>query len=98
MTLDEIRKELKEVRYYYANRERLCKLFKEFEYNSVYEKAKKYEYAIKTAPIMLYDLFFETILFGKTQDAVSKEWHYTIEHVNRLNKKMLIHLQNNITD
>lgn len=57
MTLDAIRKELKEVRYYYARRAIFDKALREVGNKNIMDLVKKYNDAVSTASPKLYDIY-----------------------------------------
>jgi len=93
MTLANIRKDLKEIRYYYSRKEAFDKALREVATNSILEKVEKYNRAVSTATPKLYDLYISLHVNGLTHEALAVEWGYMPLHVTRLNKKLLLFLQ-----
>ena len=96
MTLNEIRRDLKEVRYYYYRKDVLDKAFKSVSQNNVVEKVNKYNDIVKGAPPQLYDVYISLYTMNLTQEALSVELGYTPEYVQMLNKKLLKFIQSKI--
>ena len=96
ISLGEIRKDLKEIRYYYSRKEMFDKAFKEVASNVIYEKVCKYNEAVKYAPPQLFDLYISLYVKGMTQEVFAYEFCYTPEHIQRLNKKLLFFLQSKL--
>lgn len=98
MTLSEIRNDLKQIRYYYyTNKEDLERCMKETG-NVVFLKlVEKYNSAITTADIRLYNLYVSLYMDSHTQDSLAKKWGYTTEHVQRMHKKLLLFFQQYFT-
>ena len=57
VSLDNIREDLKEIRYYYTRKEVFDEAFKSIGVNVSLEKVYRYNDAIKTAPLRLYDVY-----------------------------------------
>ncbi|NCA93259.1 hypothetical protein EOM82_08505 [bacterium] len=97
MTLDIIRKDLKDIRYYYSRKsifEEACKIVGD---SDVLSKATKYNDAIKLAPPRLYDLYVCLYIKNYTQEGLSIELNYTTEYIQMQNKKLLLFLQKELT-
>lgn len=92
-TLNGIREDLKEIRYYYARKQAMENGFLSTGKNGVVAKAEKYNQAIQTAPIRLYDIYVGLYVNNYTQEAYSMELNYTPEYIQRLNKQLLKFLQ-----
>jgi len=93
MTLNIIRKDLKDIRYYYSRKsifEEACKIVGD---NGVLAKVKKYNDAIKLAPPRLFDLYVCLYIKNYTQEGLSIELSYTPEYIQMQNKKLLLFLQ-----
>ena len=93
LSLDIIRKELKDVRYYYSRKEIFDLDISYLGANDVLEKVKKYNTAIQSAPPRLYDLYICLYIRNYTQGSLSLELGYTAEYIQMLHKKLLIFLQ-----
>jgi hypothetical protein len=98
MTLAEIRKDLKEIRYYYSRKELLDKAFNEVGTNSVLNKVRKYNAAVNTAPPRLYDLYISLYVNNSTQENLAADLNYTPEYIQMQNKKLLLFLQSELND
>ena len=73
MTLDAIRKELKEVRYYYARRAIFDKALREVGNKNIMDLVKKYNDAVSTASPKLYDIYISLYVNYHTQEQLSVE-------------------------
>lgn len=93
LTLSAIRKDLKEIRYYYARQKVFEEGSKEVGNSSILEKVYKYNDAIKTAPPRFYDMYVCLYVRNYTQEALSAELGYTLEYIQRQHKKLLQFLQ-----
>lgn len=93
MNLDEIRKELKEVRYYYARRAVFDKALREVGNKSIMDLVNKYNNAVNTAPPKIYDIYISLYVNYYTQEKLSEELNYSPDYVRKLNKELLKFLQ-----
>lgn len=96
MTLENIRADLKDVRYYYARKEIFDSAIGGLGLNDVVKKVEKYNLAIQSAPPRLYELYIFLYIKNYTQEALANKLGYEPEHIRRLNKKLLLFLQTKI--
>lgn len=97
MTLEQIREDLKDVRYYYTRKNIFDEAGRTVGVNSIVGKVIKYNEAIKAASPKLYDLYVCLYVKNYTQEGLSIELNYTPEYIQMLNKKLLLFLQKVIT-
>lgn len=93
VTMDQIRSELQELRYYYSKQRELDVAAKGVGESAVKEKAERYNAAIRKAPVRLYDLYVSLYVHNNTQLVVSLDWDRSIDYIKRLNKKLCLFLQ-----
>lgn len=96
MTLDEIRSDFKEIRYYYTRKQIFDEALKTVGENNVTAKVLKYNEAARNLPPNLFDIYIGLYIKNFTQENLACELGYTLEHVNRLNKKILLFMQKNL--
>lgn len=96
VSLDKIREDLREVRYYYTRKELFDETFKSISTNVILEKVYRYNEAIRSAPVRLYDLYVCLYTKNYTQAALAIELDYTTEYIQMLHKKLLLFLQTKI--
>ena len=93
-----IRKDLKDIRYYYSRKE----IFDKAEYcvgkNEMLKKIDIYNKAVCLASPQLYDLYVSLYLHNNTQESLSEILGYSFEYISRLNTKLVKFLQKNIID
>lgn len=94
--LNRIREDLREVRYYYTRKELFDETFKSISANVILEKVYRYNDAMRTAPLRLYDLYVCLYTKNYTQAALAIELDYTAEYIQMLHKKLLLFLQTKI--
>ena len=93
MTIEEIKRDLKEIRYYYSRIKDFDKAEKQIGANSFIEKINRYNEAARGAPPRLYDLYNALYLNNFTQEDFAFEIDYTPVHVSRMNKELILFLQ-----
>lgn len=95
--LDKIREDLREVRYYYTRKELFDETFKSISVNVILEKVYRYNDAMRTAPVRLYDLYVCLYTKNYTQAGLAVELNYTTEYIQMQHKKLLLFLQTKIS-
>ena len=93
--LKEIRKDLKEIRYYYSRKDIFDKAIGGEGVNAVIAKASKYNELMQIAPPRLYDIYVSLYVRNYTQEGLSVELGYTPEYVQLQHKKLLLYIQEN---
>ena len=93
LSLKTIREDLKEIRYYYTRKEIFDEAFKEVGVNTVQEKAKRYNEAMRSASPQMYDIYFNLYVKSYTQEALADILSYTPEYIRIWNKRLLLFLQ-----
>ena len=93
LNLNEIRADLREIRYYYTRKEIFDDTVKIIGKNNIVEKVMRYNEAVKRATPQLYDLYVGLYIKGFTQEALSEELGYVPQYVQMLHKKLLLFLQ-----
>ncbi len=92
-TTENIREDLKNIRYYYSRKEVFDKASISVGQNSTLETIQLYNDVICSAPPRLYDLYVSLYLQNNTQDSLSMKLGYTVEHISRLNGQLVKFLQ-----
>ena len=92
ITVQKVRDDLKEVRYYYARKELFDEAFAKIGKNKVLSKVEKYNQAVASAPPVLYDIYINLYVRNYTQEALSIEMNYTPEYIQMLNKRLVLFL------
>lgn len=96
MSLNKIRNDLKEIRYYYSRKEFFDESNREVIGNSVLEKVKRYNETVKSAPPRLYDVYIMLYVRNYTQEGLSEKLGYSPVYIQMLNKQLLLFLQANL--
>ena len=89
ITAEQVREDLKNIRYYYAHKESMESSFKITRETSVVNLAAKYNGIVREAPIKLYDLYANLYLRNITQEALSIVMNYTPQYIRLLNKELV---------
>lgn len=89
MLSEQVKIELREVRYYFSRKANMDALSRAVGQSCSRVLAEKYVNAIKQAPAKLYDLFGCLYIQNKTQEAVAEELCYSEEHIRRLIKELI---------
>lgn len=97
-TLNEIRDELKEVKYYYSRQKYLDAAVGLVGVNEVMKTVHKYNSIACRAPIMLYDVYVCRIVKGLTQEATAMEFGIATDYSQKLYKQLLLYFQQKITE
>lgn len=97
-TLNEIRDELKEVKYYYSRQKYLDEAVGFVGVNEVMKIVHKYNAIACKAPIMLYDVYVCRIVKGLTQEATAMEFGIAADYSQKLYKQLLLYFQQKITE
>lgn len=89
-----IRKELKEIRYYYSRKELFDKASKDIGSISIVDKIEKYNGAIRSATPRMYELYVSLYLENNTIESLSNKLGYSYDYIQKLNKKLVEFFQN----
>lgn len=98
MTTEEIRRDLKEIRYYYSRKKRFDGYAEQISQNVTARTAERYNEAVRNAPPQLYEIYACLYVRNYTQESLGNELGYTLQHINALNKRLLLFLQNELKD
>lgn len=90
VSFKQIRHDLHDIRYYYQRKDT-------FEFsgltNSITEKVKRYNTAVRTAEPRLFDIYVNLYVKNQTQFAVASELECSVIYVQKLNTRLLQFLQ-----
>ena len=95
-SMDTIRKELKEVRYYYANRKMFDQAAKDVGENEIIKTVNRYNAAVQKAPVKLYALYIGLYVGNRTQEALAQDMNFSPDYIYRQHRKLLQYLQGEI--
>lgn len=89
MDIEKVKRELRDLRYYYSRREKMDALFRETGETRIPSIVQRYNNAVRLAPVQLYDLYGCLYIRNQTQEAAAIELNYSVEYVRRLSKELL---------
>ena len=93
MTLNQIREDLRDIKYYYSRKKVFDEAFLTTGKNDVVEKSMTYNNIMRSAPPKIYDLYVSLFVKNHTQESLSDEFGCTPEYIQMLNKTMLKFIQ-----
>ncbi|MCM1295584.1 MAG: hypothetical protein NC311_08575 [Muribaculaceae bacterium] len=94
ITLNEIREDLKDIRYYYLRKPMFEEALKfTGRMNEIKGKVDMYNEIMLKAQPRMYDLYYSLYIRNHTQESLSEELGYTPEYIQKLNKRLLKYLQ-----
>lgn len=93
LTINQVREDLKEIRYYYSMQELFDSAANTVKPVAILNKVERYNAAIKAAPARLYILYISLYVKNNTQAALADEWGYTREYIKEINQKLVEYLQ-----
>ena len=88
-TIQEIRADLRDIRYYFSRKESFEKLSGLNIRCEIEEKIKHYNNLMATANPNLIDLYVNLYLRENTQESVSYDMGYSQTYIYKLNRKLL---------
>ena len=91
-TLQQIREDLKEIRYYYSRRKLFDTSSTTIIQSSVLDKVAKYNLALKNAPASLYGLYVALYVQNNTQKSLSHNWNCSVDYIKHVNKLLCNYL------
>ena len=96
MTLNEVRADLRDIKYYYARRKMFDQTSCIVGKNAIMEKVEMYNACVCSAPPRLYDIYVSLYLNNHTQESLSDNIGYSVEYISKLNSKLIKFLQKNL--
>ena len=90
---EKVRRDLKDIRYYYARKPILDSVKGDVGINKVRSMVDRYNQIILNAPLYLFDLYVCLYVKGYTQDKMAVELNVSSQYVHSQNKKLVEFLQ-----
>ena len=90
---ERVRRDLKDIRYYYARKAILDSVKGDVGINKVRSMVDRYNKMILNAPLYLFDLYICLYVKGYTQDKMAVELNVSSQYVHSQNKKLVEFLQ-----
>lgn len=86
---ERVRRDLKDIRYYYARKAILDSVKGDVGINKVRTMVDRYNKIIMNAPLYLFDLYVCLYVKGYTQDKMAVELNVSSQYVQSQNKKLI---------
>ena len=96
MTKEEIRNDLKDIRYYYSMERLFLSGENVIRAEDVIEKVKHYNAVMSKAPAKLYAVYLGLYVNNNSQAALAEDWGYTERYVRRLSDKLCGYLERSL--
>ena len=93
MTLQQIRQDLRDIRYYYSKKALFDSLSGVVVPSALLEKVGQYNTAMQGAPARLFDLYLSLYIRDNTQAALADEWNYSNDYIKQLNLQLCEYLR-----
>lgn len=97
-SLADIRKDLKDIRYYSARKDFFQRASANVGISEIMQIVEMYNNAICTAPARLYDVYVSLYIENNTQESLSEKMCYSTEYISKLNKQLVRFLQKKLDD
>ena len=98
MTIEQIRKELQDIRYYYSRKAMFDRALSTVSKNKVLEKVARYNDLVQDAPAQLFGLYVAIYTENNTQLAVALDWGLSEGYIKNLNRKLCEYLLEKINE
>lgn len=98
ISLNKIREDLKDIRYFYWRRKVFDDNVRNTGVTIIKKKVERYNAVIVNASARLYDLYIGLYVYGKTQSCFASDIGYSDRYIQKQNKQLLLYLQENLND
>ena len=88
----EIKKDLKDIRFYYENYEMFCNAARTVGENRIVKTVEKYNKSIEFTPPKLYKIYLVLYSKGASLKSVAYDLNYSVAYIEKLNKQLLNYL------
>ena len=92
MTNQELKADLRDIRYYHTHKSMFERAEDTGFKNAVVKKTDRYAQAMSNAPPRLYALFIALYVSGKTQKATAQEWQVSEWYIRNIDRKLQTYL------
>lgn len=96
--LNQIREDLKDIRYYHSRKELLDKAIQLSGKSEILRKIDIYNNAMLYAPPKLLDVYYSLYFQNHTQESLAAELGFTIDYIFKLHKQLLKFLQKQLSE
>ncbi len=83
MTKEEIRNDLKDIRYYYSMERLFLSGESVVRADEVIDKVKRYNAVMSKAPAKLYAVYMGLYVNNNSQSALAEDWGYTERYIKK---------------
>ena len=96
ITIDQIREDLRDIRYYYSMQKLIDSASKTVRPVAVLNKVEQYNAIIQNAPAKMYILYVSLYVHNNSQTELAEEWGFTREYIKDLNQKLVEYLHSTL--
>ncbi len=93
MKIEDIRKDLKEIRYYYSHKQTFDEAIKLVGENHIVKKAKLYNEVMLKAPANIFYIYVSLYTKYHSQESLADSMCVSPEYICRLNNKVVEYIQ-----
>ncbi len=92
ITVNMIKKDLEDIRYYYSRKDTFESAFDFVGKNDAAEKVDRYNRAICSAPLKLYDIYIAVYVKCCTYETAAEELGFSVNYVYKCNRRIVSYL------
>ena len=96
MTIEQVRKDLREIRYYYSRKKELDYALDTVENSAIQCLLEKYNKVMKLAGIRLYSVYINLYVHNMTQSAMAASENVCPGYIKLLNRNLIKFLAENL--
>lgn len=96
MTIEQVRKDLREIRYYYSRKKELDYALDTVENSAIQSLLEKYNKVMKLAGIRLYSVYVDLYINNMTQSGMAASENLCLGYVKQLHRNLLDFLVENL--
>ena len=96
MTIEQVRKDLKEIRYYYSKKNELDYALDTVENSAIQSLLEKYNKVMRLAGIRLYSVYVSLYIQNQTQSSMAASENLCPGYVKQLNRNLIKFLAENL--
>ena len=96
MTIEQVRKDLREIRYYYSRKKELDYALDTVENSAIQSLLEKYNKVMKLAGIRLYSVYVDLYINNMTQSGMASSENLCLGYVKQLHRNLLDFLVENL--
>ena len=98
ITSEQIRNDLREIRYYYARKDKLDDASHSTGALPIKKIAEKYNSIVREAPLRLYDVYACLYIRGQTQEELASELGYTPQYIRKMIIQLLAYFKKKLNE